>query len=399
MENNNLNRRRLIAVIAAAVIFCAGYATAYISNQKSYGNVPASTIENLNRIEKLIRENYYTDYDSNALFRYAEEFMVYGLEDPYSYYLDEQSTEEYNEDITGNYVGIGVTLTPGENGEIKVLAPFEGSPAREAGIKADDVLSKVNGKEYMYENVDEAVSVIRGKSGETVTLEIIRNGTETLTFEVEKREIEVASVSSEKIGANIIHLRISRFDLTTADDLMKELEKYSTDENTGIILDLRDNPGGVVISALEIADAFISEGILLTEKYKNAEDEVTSATEDKLNVKYPIAVLANKYSASASEILTGALKDNGVAVLIGETTYGKGILNQKFSIDGSSSIVLSIGEYTTPSGESIHEKGIAPDYEVLLPEALQRKPASDLTSEEDIQLKKAVEYITKGDIK
>ena len=398
MENNNSGRRKLIAIAAAVGIFAAGYGTATLSTRMDYGNVPASTIKNLNKIEKLIEKNYYTDYDKDALYRYAEEFMVYGLEDPYSYYLDEKSIEEYDEDITGNYVGIGVTLTPGDNGEIKILAPFEGSPALDAGIKANDILHKVDGKEYMYDNVDEAVSKIRGKSGDKVNLEIIR-GAETLSFEVEKREIEVASVTSKKLESNIIYLKVSRFDITTADDLKKELEKYQVNDKTGIVLDLRDNPGGVVISALEIADMFISEGILLTEKYKNADDVVTDSTKDALNIKYPVVILANKYSASASEILTGALKDNGVAVLVGETTYGKGILNQKFNIDDKSSLVLSIGEYTTPSGESIHEKGITPDYEVLLPENLQLKLSSDLTSEEDIQLKKAVELITRGDIK
>ncbi len=398
MENNNSARNKLIAIAAAVGIFAAGYATSFISYKTNYGNVPASTVKNLNKIEKLISENYYTDYDKEALYRYAEEFMVYGLEDPYSYYLDEKSIEEYDDDITGNYVGIGVTLTPGENGEIKILAPFEGSPALDAGIKAEDILHKVDGKEYMYENVDEAVSKIRGKSGDKVILEIIRDA-ETLTFEVEKREIDVASVTSKKLDNNIVYLKVSRFDLTTADDLKAELEKYEINDKTGVILDLRDNPGGVVISALEIADMFISEGILLTEKYKNSKDVVTDSTKDALNIKYPIAILANKYSASASEILTGALKDNGVALLIGETTYGKGILNQKFNIDDKSSLVLSIGEYTTPSGESIHEKGITPDYEVLLPENLRHKLSSDLAAEEDIQLKKAVELITRGDIK
>ncbi len=398
MENNNSSRRKLIAIAAAVGIFAAGYGTATVSNRIDYGNVPASTIKNLNKIEKLISKNYYTDYDKDALYRYAEEFMVYGLDDPYSYYLDEKSIEEYDEDIMGNYVGIGVTLTPGDNGEIRILAPFEGSPALDAGIKANDILHKVDGKEYMYDNVDEAVSKIRGKSGDKVKLEIIR-GTETLSFEVEKREIEVASVTSKKLESNIVYLKVSRFDITTADDLKDELKKYEINDKTGIVLDLRDNPGGVVISALEIADMFISEGILLTEKYKNAEDVITNSTKDALKVKYPVVILANKYSASASEILTGALKDNGVAVLVGETTYGKGILNQKFNIDDKSSLVLSIGEYTTPSGESIHEKGITPDYEVLLPENLQLKLSSDLTSEEDIQLKKAVELITRGDIK
>lgn len=401
MENNNRNNKKnsIAMLMAAILIFCAGMFTATVKSNLKFGNIPDSTIRNLNRIDKLITENYYTDFDKNTLYKYAEEFMVYGLSDPYSYYLDEDGVEDFNEGITGNYVGIGLTLTPGENGEIKILAPFDGSPAKEAGVKPNDILTKVEGKEYQYDNIDEAVSIMRGLPGEKVTIEVLRDNSETLSFEIEKRKIEIASVTSEKAGDNIINIRISRFDMTTADDFKKELEKYELNEETGLILDLRDNPGGVVVSALEIADMFVDNGILLTEKYKNADDEVIKADKDKLNIKYPIVILGNGNSASASEIVTGAIKDHKAGVLIGETTYGKGILNQQFSIDGKSSLVLSIGEYTTPSGESIHEKGIAPDYEVLIPESLRNKSVTDLTPGEDVQLKKAVQFIKDGDIK
>jgi len=398
LENKN-NGRKFLSILTIICIFFAGFFTAELIDSHKYGNVPESTIRNLSTIDRLISNNYYTDYDRNELYKYAEEFMVYGLSDPYSYYLDEKGVESFKEDIIGNYVGIGLTLTPGENGEIKILAPFDGSPAKEAGIKANDIITKVEGKEYGYENIDEAVSIMRGKPGEKVKLEILRNNTETLSFEVEKRQIEIASVTSRKLEENIILIRVSRFDITTSDDFEKELEKYDINENTNLILDLRDNPGGVVISALAIADMFVDEGILLTEKYKNADDDVIEATEDKLDIKYPIAILGNGNSASASEILTGAIKDHKAGILIGETTYGKGILNQQFSIDGKSSLVLSIGEYTTPSGESIHEKGITPDYEVLLPDELKAKSSSDLTYEEDVQLKSAVQFIKEGDIK
>lgn len=390
------NRNKIIAVISAVAIFFSGYAIAYFTLKNNYGSVPDQTIKNLNRIEKLISENYYTDFEKDKLYRYAEEFMVYGLSDPYSYYLDETSAKEFDEDVSGNYVGIGVTLTPDENGMIKILAPFDGSPAQEAGIMAEDILYKVNGVEYKYENVDEAVSVIKGKPGDKVQLEIIR-GVKTLSFEVEKRKIEVASVTSKKVSDNIILLRISRFDLTTAADFVAELDKYELTKETGLILDLRDNPGGVVTAALDIADMFISEGRILTEKFKNHDDIVTDADSFKLDIKYPIAVLVNSNSASASEILTGALKDTKVAKLFGEKTYGKGVLNQKFAIDSKSSLVLSVGEYTTPSGVSIHKIGIKPDFEISLPDELYYKPIADLTYEEDLQLQKAADYLTKGD--
>ena len=405
MENNNnefeftpkKRKKTVYIVLGAFVFFILGYSLAYFNFTRSYFSIPVKDAIQMSLIDQYIKKNYYTDYDRNALYEYAKEGMVYGLEDPYSYYLDKSSNESYDENITGNYVGIGVTLTPGENGEIRVLSPFDGSPAQKAGIQADDILYKVNDKEYTYENVDEAVSIMRGKKGEKVKLELIREGSDNIVVEVERSDIELPSVESSQIGDNIICFRISRFDVTTGDDFVAEFEKYKTDKNTKVIIDLRDNPGGVVTSALKIADYFIDSGILMTEKYRNADDVVHKADSEAADISYPIVILGNGNSASASEIVTGALKDNKKAILIGETTYGKGILNQKFPTGDDTAIVLSVGEYTTPSGKSIHKKGITPDIEVSLPEEFKRKSISSLTIEQDTQLKKALEYLTKGD--
>ena len=335
--------------------------------------------------------------DEQKMIEYATRGLMAGLDDPYSYYLDESDNETYDENITGNYVGIGVTLTPGDQGEIRVLSPFDGSPAQEAGIKAGDILYKINGKEYNYDSIDEAVGIMRGHKGEKVNLELIREGSDNIVVDVVRGEIEIASVTSEKIEDDIICLRISRFDVTTGDDFIEKFKELKTDKNTKVILDLRDNPGGVVTSALTIADYFIDSGILMTEKYKNEDDVVNKADSEAADISYPIVMLANGNSASASEIVTGALKDNKKAVLIGETTYGKGILNQKFPLPDKSALVLSIGEYTTPDGTSIHKKGIAPDIEVELPEEYRKMSISELEYEQDTQLQKAVEYLKKGE--
>lgn len=409
MENNELNnlpeenhnekkerknRKKLQIIVLAAALFIAGYVTSSLHFLDFFGNVPYETVAKMNRIENLIDTYYYKDYDKSALYGMAEEAMVYGLSDKYSYFLDESNSESFDENITGNYVGIGVTLTPGDNGEIKILAPFDGSPAKEKGMQAGDIIHKINDSEFMYENIDEAVQIMRGKPGETVTLEIIRENSENLILEIEKRQINIPSVTSKLMTNGTVYVRINRFDVTTDEDMAEELKKYSLTDETGFILDLRDNPGGVVDSALNIADMFIEEGILSTEKFKNGEDIVNKAEKESLDIKYPIALLINNNSASASEIVTGALRDHKKATVIGETSYGKGVLNQKFPVSSKTAIVLSIGEYTTPNGESIHEKGITPEIEIKTPEELKYISVSDLDYSEDVQLQAAVKHLS-----
>lgn len=381
---------KIFTIIAYIVVFALGYEMATISYTKEFGNVSGTTISKMNKIEKIVKENYYKGYDRDKLYEFAESFMVYGLEDPFSYYLNEEDQAEFKENIEGNYVGVGLTLTPGENGEILVIAPFDGSPASEAGIIKGDIITKVNGNAYSYSDVDKAIELMKGKAGEEVTLEIQRGSEEIFSVTLKKAEIIYKSVSSEKLDDNIVYTRISRFDLNTFDDFVKSLSDIEIDENTELILDLRDNPGGTVISAVAIADLFIDEGIIVTEDYKNKKDIVEKATDGHIKMSYPFVILTNESSASASEIVSGALKDHEKAVLIGEKTFGKGLINQAFSLDSKSSIVLSVAQYETPKGTKIHGIGIEPDIEVPFD---YQKSILTLEKEDDIQLNEALKYI------
>ncbi len=383
---------KIFSIIAYVVVFAIGYEAATISYNKNFGNIPGTTLNKLNKIESVIQDNYYKDYDKDKIYNMVESLMVYGLEDPFSYYLDEDAEESFSESIEGKYVGVGLTLTPNENGEILIIAPFDGSPAQQAGILKNDIIAKVNGKEYMYENVDEAINYMRGKEGETVELEIKREGTENFSVTLTKAEITYQSVTSEKLDDNTAYVRISRFDLNTYEAFVTELEKCEVTEETNLILDLRDNPGGVVQTVVDIADLFLDKGVIITEKYRNKKDIVEEAKDGHINIKYPITVLINESSASASEILAGALKDHKKAILIGEKTFGKGVINQQFKIDSDSSVVLSVAEYLTPSGTKIHGVGINPDIEVPFD---YNKSILTLDAEEDIQLIKAIESLRK----
>lgn len=381
---------KIFNIILYIVIFALGYQMATISYTKQFGNVSGMTISKMNKIEETIKNNYYKDFDRDKLYEYAESFMVYGLNDPYSYYLDESGQDEFLENIEGKYIGVGLTLTPNDLGEIMVIAPFDGSPAQEAGIIKNDVITKVNGTEFMYEDIDEAIRLMKGKEGETVDLEIKREGVPNFLVTLTKSEITYKSVASEQLYENIIYTRISRFDLNTYDDFVEELNQYVIDENTNLIIDLRDNPGGTVISAVEIADLFLDNEVIVKENYRTKKDIVEKAKDGHIKIKYPIILLTNSSSASASEILSGALKDNGKAILIGEKTFGKGLINQQFELDSKSSIVLSVAEYETPNGTKIHGVGISPDIEVLFD---YQKSILTLEKEDDIQLQRAIEYI------
>lgn len=381
---------KIFTIIAYIVVFALGYQMATISYTKEFGNVSGMTISKMNKIEKIVKENYYKGYDRDKLYDYAESFMVYGLEDPFSYYLDEDGQEEFKENIEGNYVGVGITLTPGENGEILVIAPFDGSPASEAGIMKNDIITKVNGTAYSYAEVDKAIELMKGKPGEEVNLEIKRGNDEIFNVTLKKAEIVYKSVTAEKLEDNIVYVRISRFDLNTFDDFVKELSALEITEETELILDLRDNPGGTVVSAVAIADLFIDEGVIVTEDYKNKKDIVEKATDGHIKMSYPFVILTNESSASASEIVSGALKDHKKAVLIGEKTFGKGLINQAFPLDNESSIVLSVAQYETPDGTKIHGVGISPDVEIPFD---YQKSILTLDKKDDIQLIGAIEYI------
>ena len=379
-------------ILSYILVFFIGTQVGLIYYRFNFPGLTYETVLNLSRIGKLIDKNYYKDYDKQTVQDGIMTGMVFGLQDNFSYYLSTHDNDVYSGDITGNYVGIGITMSPNEQGFLEVVAPFDGSPAQKAGILPGDILFKIEGKQYMYDESDTAVDIIRGKKGEPVEIEIKRDGVENFTLSIERDVIEVESVVAKRLNDKTCYIRISHFDVTTYDDFLEKVEELKMDENTNLILDLRDNPGGVVTSATGIADSFIKDGKILTIRYKSGKEEITNADEKRLDIKYPVAVLVNQNSASASELLSGALKDTGNGYLIGEKTYGKGVVNQKFPLYGKKALVLTVAEYLTPNGTCIHEKGIEPDLKVSIDKSI-RKSSSELTEEEDTQLQKAQQYI------
>ena len=338
----------------------------------------------------VLEEKYMGEIDDETLIEGAIKGYVSALGDPYTTYYTKEEMDELMEETTGNYVGIGIYMTLDlENNAIYVVKPMEGSPAEEAGIKAGDLITKVDGIEYSGEELDQASNAIKGKEGTKVKLEILSNG-QTREIEVERRKIIVSHIVEKKFD-NIGYLLIEDFDGGCADEFeekYKELEKQGIDR---LIIDLRNNGGGVVNEAVDIADMLLEKDktILIT-KDKKGNEEIKKC-DNEASITMPVVVLTNGYSASASEILVGALKDNERATIVGTKTYGKGVIQEVDRLNDGSGLKITIEEYYTPNRDKINKVGIKPDEEIELSSEIIEK--GTYTDEEDNQLQKAIEII------
>lgn len=358
---------------------------------KSEDNSSLSGLEaTLASFRSVLEEKYMGEIDDEALIEGAIKGYVSALGDPYTTYYTKEEMDELMEETTGNYVGIGIYMTLDlENNAIYVVKPMEGSPAEEAGIQAGDLITKVDGKEYSGEELDQASNAIKGEEGTTVKLEILRDG-ETQELEVERRKIVVSHIVEKKFD-NVGYLLIEDFDGGCAKEFE---EKYKELESQGIdrlIIDLRNNGGGVVDEAVSIADMLLDkDDTILITKDKKGNEEITKS-EHNPTITMPVVVLTNGYSASASEILVGALQDNERATIVGTKTYGKGVIQEVDRLSDGSGLKITIEEYYTPNKNEINKVGIEPDEEIDLSDEV--KEQGTYTDEEDNQLQKAIEII------
>lgn len=358
---------------------------------KSEDNSSLSGLEaTLASFRSVLEEKYMGEIDDEALIEGAIKGYVSALGDPYTTYYTKEEMDELMEETTGNYVGIGIYMTLDiDNNAIYVVKPMEDSPAEEAGIQAGDLITKVDGKEYSGEELDQASNAIKGEEGTTVKLEILRDG-ETQELEVERRKIVVSHIVEKKFD-NVGYLLIEDFDGGCAKEFE---EKYKELESQGIdrlIIDLRNNGGGVVDEAVSIADMLLDkDDTILITKDKKGNEEITKS-EHNPTITMPVVVLTNGYSASASEILVGALQDNERATIVGTKTYGKGVIQEVDRLNDGSGLKITIEEYYTPNKNEINKVGIEPDEEIDLSNEV--KEQGTYTDEEDNQLQKAIEII------
>lgn len=342
----------------------------------------------LHRIQSLIDTFYYGEYDEELLDEGAYYGVPLMLGDPYSCYLSADDVQALQEEVSGEYVGIGVEITMHpEDNMVTVISPIADSPADRAGIRTGDKLLTVDGKEISGYSLDDVVSLLKnGQKGEEIQITLLRNG-ETVSVTVVRDEIVVHSVSGEMLTDAVGYIKISSFDDTTLEDFPDVLEKLEESGASSVVLDLRGNPGGTVEAAKCVAEILLDKGTFYYTMDKSGKKEYCN-TESGMD-DIPMAVLINGGSASASEMLAGALQDRDRATLVGETTYGKGIMQQHFVVDADSMLKLTTHEFFTPNGNRIHQTGISPDVEVTMDEEAEQG-----NLEQDTQLQKAVSLLT-----
>lgn len=328
-----------------------------------------------------IRSSYVGEYTDKKLFEGAMHGLVESLDDPYSEYLDEKGFSRLNEMTDGTFGGIGVVLGQ-RNKEFVVVSPMEGSPGAKAGIEAGDKILKVNDVDTKGRTLEDVVSTIRGKKGTSVKLLLEHKNGQQFTADIVRDDIKVQSVAGRMLpDSKIGYIRIAMFNENTGEEFKKAYEKLEQEGMQATLLDLRHNPGGLLTECVKVSNYIVPKGpvVSITDKKGN-----TKVYESKLEkVKYPLAVLIDHGSASASEIVSAAVQDTKAGKLFGVKTYGKGCVQSVFHITTKTGLKLTTAMYYTPSGRSIHKVGVTPDVEIELPEK----------ATVDVQLNKAEEYL------
>jgi carboxyl-terminal processing protease len=345
-----------------------------------------------------VKHDYVNPVDDHQLLQAAIRGMVSSL-DPYSAYLDGDEYDEVKISSSGQYSGVGIEVSM-EDEEVVVVSPFEGSPAAAAGIHPGDVIATIDGIPVNTSTLADTIGRMRGKEGTTVKIGILREGSaEPLQFTLKRARVELRSVRAELLEPGMGYVRVSQFSETTGDDLdaaLKDLRKRNGAALKGLVLDLRNNPGGVLEAAVAVSDTFLDKGVIVTAKGRTPESkfEMDATPGDALNGA-PIVVLINGGSASAAEIVAGALKDNHRAKLMGRTTFGKGSVQTVIPLSGDRAIKLTTSLYYTPSGISINHRGIVPDIELPRdPKPLgEPVPADAPLLQRDSEVKRAVQEL------
>ena len=367
--------------------------------QHELGRLSAAEVRLLGEVMERVRSEYVDDIDHHTLLESAIRGMI-GELDPHSQFLDARQFDDIRVSTSGNYGGVGLEVSV-EDGEVRVVSPMDGTPAHGAGILAGDVLVSINGRGVDPDDLSEAVARMRGRPGSRVSLGVRRDGEDGLrTFDLERRRIAVRSVRSESLDDGFGYLRITHFSDTTPRDLRESvaaLQRVAGGELRGIVLDLRNNPGGVLDAAVEVADLFLEKGVIVSGdgRLSEARFQRRARPGDILDGA-PVAVLVNAGSASASEIVAGALKDHRRATLVGTLTYGKGSVQTVMPLSNGRAIKLTTSRYYTPSGATIHEQGIEPDVAVeQAPRAsgTRRAAIGPEFMDEDLQLSEALNWL------
>lgn len=333
------------------------------------------------KVYDALKEHYDGDLDTEKLLDGLKTGLAEATGDPYTVYLNAEDAEKFQEQLNGTFSGIGAELGEDEQGNLIIVSPIEGFPAAKAGLRPQDVIVSINGESTVGISIDKAVSKIRGPKGTEVELKILRGEDEDLTVKITRADIKVPSIKTEILDGNIGYIQITQFGDDTAALAQQAARDFKNKDVKGVVLDLRGNPGGLLDSSISIASLWLREGEVVLEQ-KRGDKVVSTAytTGNDILRGMPTAVLINEGSASASEIVAGALKDHGAAKLFGAKTYGKGSVQELKKFVGGAELKVTIARWYTPKGQNIDKKGISPDTEVKLSEedyTAKRDPQKD----------------------
>ena len=345
----------------------------------------------LAEVDAKIRNNYIGEIDLTTLMDGISAGYMRGIGDRYArYYTAEQYKKEVDS-LNGNLVGIGVEVTTSDSGYILVHDTYDGAPAQEAGIQAGDLIIMVNGTQVSVNNVSEMIDSLQGEPGTTLTLTVRRNN-EDIPFEIVRRAFEIPTVQYRMVDTNA-YIKITQFTSATESQFAEAIASAQKDGATGIIFDLRENPGGLVEAATNILDTLLPEGTIATATYQDGTTKVIAASDaEELNL--PMVVLTNQNTASAAELFTQALRDYGKAKSVGTTTYGKGVMQNIEQLSDGSAIEYTVATYATAKSENFDGVGIKPDFEIeSVIDAASQPAFEDVTVDNDAQFKKAVEVV------
>ncbi len=364
MNSKRSNIQLLFVGLVLGILISIGHG---VLAEREKASLPVKELRTFSDVFGRIKNDYVEDVEDKELLESAIRGMLSGL-DPHSAYLDQEQFKELQVGTSGQFGGLGIEVGM-EDGFVKVIAPIDDTPAQRAGIKAGDLIIRLDDTPVKGLTLGDAVKVMRGKPGTSIELTIVREGLDKpLKVEIVRDTIKVKSVKSRILEDGYAYLRISQFQSKTADyvdDAVAKLRKENKGELKGMILDLRNNPGGVLNGAVAVSDAFLSKGMIVYTEGRVADSKLRfNATPDDLLDGAPIVVLVNQGSASASEIVAGALQDHKRAIIMGNQTFGKGSVQTILPLTNGTAVKLTTARYYTPSGRSIQAEGITPDIEL-----------------------------------
>lgn len=374
-----MSRRKLIigAVLLVLVTFLATSA-GFLYLMNAWSSDVVSTIRVLRALQ-VVKSRYVEDVSVETLMAGSIKGMVNSLNDPHSVYMDAKMFKEFMIETEGSFGGVGIVIGTKDK-LLTVVAPIEGTPGEQAGIKSGDQIVKIDGQDTKDLALDEAVNKIRGPEGSKVVL-TIKRGQDIQDYTLTRSNIQIKTVAGKLLDNNIGYIRISMFNENTGNDFIRKFQELEKQGMKALVLDLRDNPGGLLDESVKVAGQLVPKGPVVSVVTRDGRRETHSSNLEA--AKYPVAVLVNGGSASASEIVAGAIQDTGVGTLIGTKTYGKGSVQTVIRLDEGSAIKLTIAKYLTPKDRAINGVGIEPDIKVELPESRDK----------DVQLDKALEVL------